>query len=102
MPNFVFSYRQPTGYTPSADSFPAWRDWFGGMGDQLADLGRPVVDRASVGNCSREGTELGGYSVIRADDMEAALALANGCPHLERNGGVEVGLLGEIPSQAEQ
>jgi hypothetical protein len=68
------------------------------MGEQLADLGKPTVDRAALGNCSPDTTELGGYSVIHADDLEAATAIAKGCPHLERGGGIEVGQLGDVPA----
>jgi hypothetical protein len=102
MPTFVFSYRQTPGYSPSSESTSAWREWFAGMGDQLTDMGKPVVERASVGNCDPGSTVLGGYSLIQAEDLEAALTIAKGCPHLDRKGGVEVGQLGAIPGQDEE
>ena len=52
MPNFVFSYRNPKGYTPSDESRAAWMSWFDGMGDHLVELGRPVFERTAVGDCS--------------------------------------------------
>ena len=97
MPSYVLAYRTPTGYTPSAETRAAWTAWFDGMGEQLVDQGKPAVSRRSLGNCSPDSTELGGYSVIQADDLEAAAAVAKGCPHLDRNGGVEVAELGEVP-----
>jgi hypothetical protein len=36
---------------------------------------------------------LGGYSLITAADLEAAVILGKGCPFLENGGGVEVGEL---------
>jgi hypothetical protein len=99
MPNFVFSYRNPSGYTPSAESRAAWMSWFDSMGDHLVELGRPVFERTAIGNCSPADTELGGYSVIQAEDFDAALAIAKGCPYLDREGGVEIGLLAEIPAE---
>ena len=98
MPDFVFTYRNPVGYTPTQETRAAWAAWFDGMGQQLADLGKPAVARAALGNCGADNTELGGYSVIHADDLESALAIAKGCPHLERGGGIEVGQLGEVPA----
>lgn len=98
MPNFVFSYRNPKGYIPTAETRAAWMSWFDGMGDQLVELGRPVFERTSIGDCDPDRTELGGYSVVQADDFESALAIAKGCPYLDRSGGVEVGLLAEIPA----
>ena len=97
MPNFVFTYRAPTGYTPSADSLSAWMSFFETMGDQVVEMGKPVIDRTSVGSCDPATTELGGYSVIQARDLDEALTLAKGCPFVDRRGGVEVGLLGEVP-----
>ncbi|HUJ66991.1 MAG TPA: hypothetical protein VLX59_15720 [Acidimicrobiales bacterium] len=97
MPKFVFTYRHPAGYTPSAESAPVWMAWFEGMGDHLVDLGQPAIARASLGNCDSSRTGLGGYSVIQAEDLEAAVAIAKGCPHLSGDGGVEVGELGEVP-----
>ncbi|MGA8725756.1 MAG: hypothetical protein WB565_11990 [Acidimicrobiales bacterium] len=97
MPTFVFSYRGPAGYIPNAETSSAWRAWFDSMGNQLVDLGKPVVGLDTVGNTSSESTELGGYSVIRADSLEAAKVIAKGCPQLDRNGGVEIGELGEVP-----
>jgi YCII-related domain len=96
MPMFVLTYHNRPGYTPTPETRAAWQAWFAGMGDQLADMGKPVIARTALGNCSPESTELGGYSLIQADDLEAATAIAKGCPHLERSGGVQVGLLGEI------
>jgi hypothetical protein len=98
MPNFVFSYRNPNGYTPSTESRAAWMPWFDDMGDHLVQLGRPVFERTAIGDCSSVNTELGGYSVVQAEDFDAALAIAKGCPYLDSGGGVEIGLLAEIPS----
>lgn len=97
MPTFVFTYRNAVGYTPSPETRAAWVAWFDGMGDQLADQGKPVIARTTLGDCRPDTTELGGYSVIQADDLEAAAAVAKGCPHVSREGGVEVGQLGEVP-----
>ncbi len=99
MPNFVLSYRNPKGYTPSAESRAVWMAWFDGMGDHLVDLGRPVFQRTTIGDCSPANTELGGYSVIQAEDFDSVLAIAKGCPYLDGDGGVEIGLLAEIPAE---
>ncbi len=99
MPNFVLSYRSSKGYIPSEDSRAAWMSWFDGMGHHLVELGRPVFERTTIGECRPAHTELGGYSIIEADDFDAALAIAKGCPSLERDGGVEVGLLADIPTE---
>jgi hypothetical protein len=98
MPAFIFTYRKAAGYTRTPQTLAAWQAWFGGIGGQLTDTGKPVVAHTVLGTCDPNRTEPGGYSVIQADDLEAATAIAKGCPHLERGGGVEVGELGEVPS----
>jgi hypothetical protein len=97
MPSFVFTYRTQPGTARTPESAAAWRSWFDAMGDHLAELGKPGIETAVVGNCGA-GTQLGGYSLITADDLDEALAVAKGCPALASGGGVEVAQLGEVPA----
>jgi hypothetical protein len=78
MPIFVLAYHRRPGYTPTPQTQAAWHAWFAGMGDQLADMGKPVIAQTALGDCSPDRTELGGYSLIQADDLAAAAALAKG------------------------
>jgi hypothetical protein len=100
MPHYLMIYRGPAGYVRTPESTSQWRSWFDGMGDQLVELGNPAIEAVTVGNCDPESTELGGYSIIDADDLEAALVVAKGCPHLGRNGGVEVARVIPVPPAA--
>jgi hypothetical protein len=95
MPTYVIVNRAPKGYAGSADSMTAWNAWFERLGASLADRGNPVFSRASLGNCGTD-TVLGGYTLVTADGLEAAVALAKGCPALEYGGGAEVGELTEL------
>jgi hypothetical protein len=65
-----------------------WMGWFQGLGPAVADMGAPFGGSAAVG--SGADTALTGYSVITADSLEAATALAQDCPVLEGGGGVGV------------
>jgi hypothetical protein len=78
MATYVFSYRNPNGYAPSPETRAQWSDWFEGMGDALVSIGQPVSNRSSLGNCASDTTGLGGYSMVSAPDLEAALAIAKG------------------------
>jgi hypothetical protein len=49
-----------------------------------------VFTSCTVGNCGAD-TDLGGYSIVVADDLDAAMALIKGCPAVGDGGGVEVG-----------
>ena len=98
MASFVFSYRVPHDYKPgSPETVAAWTDFFGGLGTGLADTGHAVVQSAVLGDISA-GTRLGGYSIVTADDLDAALQLAKGCPALQMGAGVEVGQLAVPPA----
>jgi hypothetical protein len=91
MTNYVFSYRVPSSYVPAADAGLEWQAWFGGMGPALVELGHAITDYASLGEVGGSDSRAIGYSIVAADDMDAALALAQDCPALRVGGGVEVG-----------
>jgi hypothetical protein len=92
MATFLLAYRSARDYVPGDPNVIAtWQAFFGGLGDSLEDTGNPIFARAALGNCDAETTVLGGYSFVRADDLEAAVALAKDCPALATAGGVEVG-----------
>jgi len=89
MTTYLFTFRPPAGYAPSADTFGAWADWQLELGARLKDRGNPGFAACSLGASVAE-TTLGGYSLIRAGGLDAAVALARGCPMLTAGGGVEI------------
>ena len=92
MATFLLTYRSAKDYVLGDPKMIAnWQAFFAGLGDRLEDTGNPIFARSALGNCDAETTVLGGYSFVRADDLEAAVALAKGCPALATAGGVEVG-----------
>ena len=98
MTTFLFSYRMPVDYQPGGPgAVEAWRSYFASLGSQLLDPGNPVLATPSVvGNGGSGSVRLGGYSLVTADDMASATALAEACPAVAAGGGVEVGLLTEV------
>ena len=97
MPKFIFTYHAPDGYQlGEPDAVAAWQDWFKSMGEHLDNIGNPVLERRTVGNAG-DATQLDGFSLIEADDLEAATVLAKGCPFVGQDGGVTVGQLAELP-----
>ena len=105
MPSYLFTYRTPHDYVAGeAEMTKAWMAFFDAMGSAVEDIGNPVFSRETTGHTGA-GTVLGGYSMISAGSLEEALALAGGCPLIERGGGVELGEitpLSEIPAYAER
>ncbi len=99
MPEFVLTYRAPHGAVRTDETGAAWMQWFATIEDNVVELGKPVTTTSSVGNCDPVATKLAGYSVIRADSLEAARAIAAECPAVAHDGGVEVGELAPMPER---
>ena len=95
MAKYVFSFRVPSDYAPGAGTAAEWQAWFGGLGSALVDVGHAVTDYASLGEVGGSGSRMIGYSVVSAEDMDSAVALAKDCPVLRVGGGVEVGAVME-------
>ena len=72
----------------------AWGDWFGKLGGALKDPGNPVGQTRTISNGSvSEGggtNAASGYSIIEADSLDSAVALAKGCPVLQGGASIEV------------
>ena len=98
MPNYLFVYHggsTPETQEEQANVIQAWMDWLGGMGEDAIDPGNPVGVSATV-HPDKSVTDEGGsnpasgYGIVRADDLDDALAKAKGCPILQAGGTVEV------------
>jgi hypothetical protein len=90
VPKFVFSYRVPKDYQPGTETGKAWQAWFESLGSSRIDSGHAVAATRTLGKLDAR-TRLGGYSLITAEDIEGAAALAEGCPAVQLGGGVEIG-----------
>ncbi len=96
MDEYVLTFRQATKKsTPEGEQ--AWGEWFGRIGAQVVDWGRRVGQAQMVGSGSSVFDELGGYIVVRADSLTAAVQIAEGCPGLRLGGRVEVGAV--VPAE---
>lgn len=90
MAKFILLYKGPA--TPMEDITPeqsdqmmqAWGAWMGKVGSAMVDMGAPFATRAGVaGDGSGTGaSDLNGYSIVEAADLDAAKALCDGHPFL--------------------
>lgn len=90
MNNYIFAYYgEPKFESPEegAKHMAKWKAWVGGLGDVLVDPGTPLgkpKTLSSSGVSDGGGTKrLLGFSIVKADSMDAALEMAKGCPYLE-------------------
>lgn len=73
----------------AAEVMAKWGAWMGKVGGALADIGTPfgpgvsLVDDGSTG----KPVSLTGYSIVEADDLDGARALADGHPYLSEGQG---------------
>jgi YCII-related domain len=102
MPKYLLSYRSAKDYDALADS-ALNAAWDGFLDEQVApsvvEPGWPVFEPATLVGETGPSTQLGGYSVVTADDIDNARDIAQRCPYVARGGGVEIGLLADLPAE---
>jgi len=95
MPKYVIAYHGGRKFESPQDGaayMAKWKTWMGSLGDAIVDPGMPLGAGKLVsgtGVSDRGADMLTGFTVITADGMDAALAFACQCPHLE-HGTIEV------------
>lgn len=60
-----------------------WMDWSNEMGENLVNMGSPLMPAQVVGSNSAAKATATGYSIIQAADINAAQALLANHPHLQ-------------------
>ena len=90
MSDYVLLYRG--GSAPQSEEegrkvMEAWTGWIGRLGSSMKDPGNPFSDvsrRLGPDGSVGEGDDaVGGYSIVTADSVDDALALAKDCPALD-------------------
>ncbi len=99
MPNYLLAYHGGGGMAQdeaARDKIMAqWGKWFQDLGPSLVDGGNPIMKTKTIsskGGVSDGGGQnpVSGYSVIKADSLDDAVQLAQGCPVLVGGGTIEV------------
>jgi hypothetical protein len=97
MAKYVLTYSG--GDMPASDDemqkvMAAWGAWFGSLGGAIVDVGNPFAasKTVSAGGSTTDGgsTRISGYSIISAEDIDAAVSLVQECPALAAGGNVDV------------
>ena len=97
MPNYLLVYKGGTMAQTEKEQqavMAAWGNWFGELGPAVVDGGAPFGPSKSVAThgAVKDGgaSALTGYSILKADSLDAAAKLAKGCPVLTSGGTLEV------------
>ncbi|MDO8145256.1 MULTISPECIES: YciI family protein [Isoptericola] len=100
MARFMFVYHAPM--TPDDATPPTaeetqevmgrWMAWADQVGERMIDFGTPLAGGVQVTpDGERPSTQdVAGYTILEADDMDAAVALARTHPHLQMPGGCTI------------
>ncbi len=107
MKEFVILFRQAdtnNSYATPAEKqiiMKRWDDWIGGIAAQ-GRLGGTCNRLSSQGKVLKAGgiitdgpfvevrEALGGFIVVKAENLDEAITLAHGCPAIDYNGSVEI------------
>jgi hypothetical protein len=100
MTNYVLLFSGGSGMPETEEEqqavMAAWGAWYGAMGDAVVDGGNPfsgvarsVAPDRSVSD-GPAGSASNGYTIIKADSIDAATEMAKGCPILDDGGDVSV------------
>lgn len=97
MPRFILAFhggKQPASPAEGAKQMEHYKNWLDKLGDAIAEPGMPlgaskvvspdgVNDRDTTNRCM-------GLQFVNADNLDAALAMAQACPFLDTGGTIEV------------
>jgi hypothetical protein len=94
MKKFLILYKAPVdAMTQTANATPeqqakgmeAWMLWSKKCGDQLVDMGSPLMNpwQISPGDkITNSKNQIAGYSILEAENMDGAIGMLKGHPHI--------------------
>ncbi len=103
MAKYVLAFRgggMPESEEAQAQVMQAWDAWFRELGAAVVDPGNPTSRGRTIradGSVEPEGpATLSGYTIIQADDLDAAVELAKGCPVLASGASIDLAEVVEV------
>jgi len=98
MPTFLITYHGAMEMPPSPEAreqmMSAFMSWAGSVGDGMVDPGSPLGPSKVVTSAGAEDgkveSEIDGYTIIKADSLDDAVAAVRSHPFLSRGGTLQV------------
>jgi hypothetical protein len=94
---YVLVYRgggMPEGEAAREAVMAAWGQWYERLGSAVVDPGNPTVRSRTISPdgavSGEESASISGYTILSADGLDAAVALARACPVLASGASIEV------------
>lgn len=106
MTKFILTYlggNPPASPEEGKAHFSKYMEWLSSLGDAAVSPANPLKNTQTVrpDGSVEEGGSIGmsGFTIITADSIDAAIAIAQSCPFLEMGGSLEVSELIQMPGQ---
>jgi hypothetical protein len=104
MGQYVITYlggNPPSSAEEGKQHMSKYMEWLSSLGESAVSPANPLKNTSTVnsdGSVTSGGkTSMSGFTIIEADSMESALAVAKSCPFLEVGGSLEVSELMQMP-----
>ena len=106
MKQYVIVYlggNQPADPEKASQHFEKYMQWLTSLGESVVIPTIPLKDTTTVGSDGsiNDGGSCGmsGFTILKAENLPAALKIAQACPFLEIGGSLEVSELMQVPVQ---
>ena len=97
MAQYVITYlggNQPSSPEEGKQHFEKYKQWLSSLGEQIVSPANPLKNTCTIhpdGAVTAGGTtSMSGYTIIEADSMDSAQAMAKACPFLDLGGSLEL------------
>ena len=104
MTQFIMTYLggdHPSSPEEQQEHMAQYRAWLSGLGEAAVSPANPLKGTKTVnpdGSVTGASTTgMSGYTIVEAENMEAALSIAKECPFLAIGGSLEVSELMKMP-----
>lgn len=104
MPEFLIAYHggnPPATQEEGKQHFAKYKTWLSELGDAAVVAAQPLgpAKRVSAQDVvdDADPAAMNGYTIVRADDLDAAIAIAQRCPFLDVGGTLRVAQLMSMP-----
>lgn len=104
MAQYVIAYLggdQPSSPEEGKQHMSKYMEWLSSLGESVVSPANPFKNTSTVNSdgsvTSGSTTTMSGYTIVKADSMDAALTMAKSCPFLDIGGQLEVSELMEMP-----
>jgi hypothetical protein len=106
MPQYIMTYlggNRPATPEEGKQHFAKYQEWLASLGKSAVSPANPFKNTNTVNSdrtvTSGSATTMSGFTIVEAESIEAALAIAKECPFLDIGGSLEVSELMQMPGQ---